>query len=30
MDEEEGRFFFTQLINAMDYCHKHKIAHRYS
>jgi len=28
MDEEEGRFFFTQLINAMDYCHKHKIAHR--
>ncbi|GAX77993.1 hypothetical protein CEUSTIGMA_g5435.t1 [Chlamydomonas eustigma] len=28
MDEEEGRFFFTQLINAMDYCHRHQIAHR--
>ena len=26
--EDEGRYFFTQILNAIDYCHKHRVAHR--
>ena len=29
MEEDEARFYFTQFIDAVDYCHKHNIAHRY-
>ncbi|KAF8062957.1 SAPK1 [Scenedesmus sp. PABB004] len=28
MEEDEARYFFTQIINAVDYCHKNKVAHR--
>lgn len=28
MEEEEARFFFTQVIDAVDYCHMNKVAHR--
>ena len=28
MGEDEARFYFTQFIDAVDYCHKHNIAHR--
>lgn len=28
MEEDEARYFFTQVINAVDYCHKNKVAHR--
>jgi serine/threonine-protein kinase SRK2 len=29
MEEDEARFFFTQVINAVDYCHQNKVAHRW-
>ncbi len=28
ISEDEARFFFLQLVNAMEHCHKHSIAHR--
>lgn len=28
LNENEGRFFFQQMISAVGYCHKHKVAHR--
>ncbi|KAK9809819.1 hypothetical protein WJX73_009694 [Symbiochloris irregularis] len=28
MDEDEARYYFSQYIDAVDYCHKHDIAHR--
>ena len=28
MGEDEARFYFTQYVDAVDYCHKHDIAHR--
>ena len=28
MDEEEARYFFTQFVEAMAFCHAHGIAHR--
>ena len=28
MDEEEARFYFLQLLSAVEYCHKHHVAHR--
>lgn len=29
MGEDEARFYFTQFVAAIDYCHTHNIAHRY-
>lgn len=29
MEEDEARYFFMQIINAVDYCHKNKVAHRW-
>jgi len=28
MEEEEARYFFQQIINAVAYCHKNNVAHR--
>jgi hypothetical protein len=28
LDEDEARFFFKQLIYAVQFCHKHHVAHR--
>lgn len=28
MEEDEARYFFIQILNAVDYCHKNKVAHR--
>mmetsp|Transcript_9712 Transcript_9712/g.18147 ORF Transcript_9712/g.18147 Transcript_9712/m.18147 type:complete len:425 (-) Transcript_9712:282-1556(-) len=28
IDEDEARFFFRQLISAVDYCHRNHVAHR--
>ena len=28
MGEDEARFFFTQILNAIEYCHQHQVAHR--
>ena len=28
MDEDEGRYYFLQLLSAVEYCHKHHVAHR--
>lgn len=28
MEEDEARFFFTQVLNAVEYCHMNKVAHR--
>jgi len=28
LDEDEARYHFTQLLSAVDYCHKHQVAHR--
>jgi hypothetical protein len=29
MEEDEARYFFTQVINAVEYCHQNKVAHRW-
>eukprot|EP00879_Flechtneria_rotunda_P027280 GHRR01029221.1.p2 GENE.GHRR01029221.1~~GHRR01029221.1.p2 ORF type:complete len:105 (+),score=22.09 GHRR01029221.1:840-1154(+) len=29
MEEDEARYFFTQIINAVEYCHNNKVAHRW-
>eukprot|EP00195_Chlamydomonas_chlamydogama_P017435 CAMPEP_0202915134 /NCGR_PEP_ID=MMETSP1392-20130828/64899_1 /ASSEMBLY_ACC=CAM_ASM_000868 /TAXON_ID=225041 /ORGANISM="Chlamydomonas chlamydogama, Strain SAG 11-48b" /LENGTH=443 /DNA_ID=CAMNT_0049607039 /DNA_START=317 /DNA_END=1648 /DNA_ORIENTATION=- len=26
--EDEARYFFKQIVNAVDYCHKHHVVHR--
>eukprot|EP00983_Pelagomonas_calceolata_P126934 1161350-Pelagomonas_calceolata.AAC.19 len=28
LDEDEARYYFTQLLSAVEYCHKHQVAHR--
>eukprot|EP00798_Chlamydomonas_sp_ICE-L_P019488 gene19488-26150_t len=28
LEEEEARFYFMQLLSAVEYCHKHQVAHR--
>lgn len=28
LDEDEARFFFRQLLSAVEYCHSHQVAHR--
>lgn len=28
MSEDKSRFYFQQLISAVSFCHKHKVAHR--
>jgi serine/threonine-protein kinase SRK2 len=28
MEEDEARYFFSQIIDAVDYCHRNKVAHR--
>jgi len=28
MNEMKAKFFFRQIINAVEYCHSHLIAHR--
>ncbi|KAF5841225.1 kinase-like domain-containing protein [Dunaliella salina] len=28
MPEDEARFFFKQMVNAVDYCHRHQVVHR--
>lgn len=28
MDEDEARYYFLQLLNAIEYCHKNHVAHR--
>ena len=28
MSEDEARYFFTQILNGMDYCHQRLVAHR--
>ncbi|KAG2488294.1 hypothetical protein HYH03_013144 [Edaphochlamys debaryana] len=28
LDEDEARYFFKQLISAVEYCHKNNVAHR--
>ena len=28
MDEDEARYYFLQLLSAVEYCHRHKVAHR--
>ncbi|KAG1662635.1 hypothetical protein FOA52_009620 [Chlamydomonas sp. UWO 241] len=28
IDEDEARFYFLQLLSAVEYCHKHHVAHR--
>jgi serine/threonine-protein kinase SRK2 len=30
MEEDEARYFFIQIISAVDFCHKNKVAHRYT
>ena len=29
IDEDEARFYFLQLLSAVEYCHKHHVAHRW-
>ncbi len=29
MDEDEARYYFVQLVSAVEYCHKNHVAHRY-
>lgn len=29
IDEDEARYYFLQLLSAVEYCHKHHVAHRY-
>lgn len=28
LDEDEARYFFRQLLSAVEYCHSHQVAHR--
>lgn len=28
MEEDEARYFFTQIISAVCYCHDNRVAHR--
>ncbi|GAX76556.1 hypothetical protein CEUSTIGMA_g4002.t1 [Chlamydomonas eustigma] len=28
IDEDEARYYFLQLLSAVEYCHKHHVAHR--
>jgi len=28
LDEDEARYYFLQLLSAVEYCHKHHVAHR--
>lgn len=28
MEEDEARYYFLQLLGAVEYCHKHHVAHR--
>ncbi len=30
LSEEEARYFFLQIISAVEYCHAHQVAHRYA
>jgi hypothetical protein len=30
MEEDEARYFFSQIIDAVDYCHRNKVAHRWA
>ena len=29
MDEDEARYYFIQLLSAVEYCHKNHVAHRW-
>ena len=29
IDEDEARFYFLQLLSAVEYCHRHHVAHRW-
>ena len=29
LDEDEARYHFTQLLSAVEYCHKRHVAHRW-
>ena len=29
IDEDEAHYYFIQLLGAVEYCHKHHVAHRY-
>lgn len=29
LDEDEARYYFVQLLSAVEYCHKHQVAHRW-
>ena len=28
IDENEARYYFIQLLSAIEHCHKHKVVHR--
>lgn len=29
MEEDEARYYFIQVINAVEFCHRNKVAHRW-
>lgn len=29
MSEDEASFFFRQIVHAVDYCHRHRVVHRW-